>query len=510
PFFPAGASGLFQTAAIVFVSYAGVTKVASVAEEVTNPYRILPVAMIGSLLLMMFVYPAITYVMVGVTPPETLAGDLTPLATAAEQVFPDWAVTAFAAVGVLALASMANAGLLASSRYPFAMARRKLAPSVFARVGERSGTPTLSVILTGALLIGLVLWVPVFELAKLASAFQLLMFAMINLAQIAFRSSKLWWYKPKFEAPGYPYVPILGMTASLLLITQLGLVPILGAVGIIVAGLVWYQVYGRSRAIKESAFRESVRQQGRSRLLNLIEASLDDSRRIAVISDDPKDTSSLLRVGRSLTGEDSDADLITMITDGDERDLRLAENDPGVIVSMLGDGHLPVDRDVVALNRSDIGDINVIAVLGSGGPFDVLKISLAARMAKMEGATVRFIHVLDPSSSRGQVRFIEQLHAEIGERLDVPTQSMVIESMDLLTALTSAASDADLAIVGAATGRHFFTEIFDRIVERIDPPVLLVRVADKGESSAIRTFFDRLVSSRLSQSDATHDNQAGT
>ena len=147
---------------------------ASVAEEVSNPARTIPVAIISSLLVMMAIYPLVTYVMVGVTPARILAGDKTPLATASAQIFPNWMFNVVAVVGVLALVSMANAGLLASSRYPFAMARRRLAPSIFARVGDRSGAPTWATLLTGALLLGLVAFLPILELAKLASAFQLL------------------------------------------------------------------------------------------------------------------------------------------------------------------------------------------------------------------------------------------------------------------------------------------------------------------------------------------------
>jgi amino acid permease len=177
--------------------------------------------------------------------------------------------------------------------------------------------PVLSLVLTGALLLGLVAFLPVFELAKLASAFQLLMFAMINLAQIAFRSSKLWWYRPKFHAPGYPFVPLAGLVACLVLITQLGLQAILGAVGIIVGGVVWYQVYGRSRAIKESAFRESVRQQGMARLLELTEEALnEDARKVAVIASGEGIDSSLLRVGRPLAGSEPGSERVAFLPAG--------------------------------------------------------------------------------------------------------------------------------------------------------------------------------------------------
>lgn len=501
PFFPAGYGGLLSTAALVFVSYAGVTKVASIAEEAANPARILPVAMIGSLLLMMFVYPAVTYVMVGVTPPQALAGDLTPVATASGQIFPSWTVSAIAIVGVLALASMANAGLIAASRYPFAMARRRVAPGFFTSVGNRSGLPVPSILITGGLLLGLVGFLPVFELAKLASAFQLVVFALINIAYVAFRRAGLWWYRPKFHAPGYPVVPVLGAVACILLITQLGLDAILATLAIVVAGLALYHMFGRSRALKENAFRESVRQEGMSRLLNLTsEALAEDSKPVAVLSDGEVENTWMLRVGRALGGSREVA-LIGSETPGAE----LGEHDPDLVIGTMpqnGPGdELPVDRDVALVAGAPDSTIDTIAVLGSGGPFDVLKISIAAKVAEVEDATLRFVHVLDPSASRAQVRSLESFHAELGELCNVPTESDVIESEDLISSLMTAVGGADLAVIGSPKGRHRFTDLIDRIVERVAIPVLVVRVADRDEPASIRGFFDRFVTGSILRED---------
>jgi amino acid transporter/nucleotide-binding universal stress UspA family protein len=512
PFLPTGVDGLLSTAALVFVSYAGVTKVVSLAEEVANPARTLPVAIISSLLIMMFAYPAVTYVMVGVTPPEALAGDLTPLATASNEIFPAWMASLVAIVGVLALASMANAGLLAASRYPFAMARRRLAPSILSLVGQRSGIPTVSILLTGSLLLGLVASLPVFELAKLASAFQLLVFAMVNIAYVAFRSSRLWWYRPKFHAPGYPLVPILGAVACLLLITQLGLDAILGAAGIIVGGLIWYQIYGRSRALKENAFRESVRQQGMTRLLQRTgEALDDDSRRVVVVSDGKAQDTWMLRIGRAVAGSASGSGMIPIIPSAKASTSEVDEYDPQLVIGTLPADHgshgddLPDDRDVALVAGVPPGSIETIAVLGSGGPFDVLKISIAAKLAEAENASLRFVHVLDPGASRAQVRSLESFHAELDELCDVPTESMVIESEDLIAALTSAVGDADLAIIGSSRGHHLFTDLIDRIVDRVSIPVLLVRVADDDGPTSIRSLFDRIVTNSVARGDVRRE-----
>ena len=506
PFFVEDLGGLLGTAALVFVSYAGVTKVASLAEEVANPARTLPVAIISSLLIMMFIYPGVTYVMVGVTPPETLAGDLTPLATASGFIFPEWTVNVVGVMGVLALASMANAGLLASSRYPFAMARRKLAPSVFTKIGRRSATPWVAILLTGSVLLGLVAFVPVFELAKLASAFQLLVFAMINIALIVFRSSKLWWYRPKFITPGYPVVPLLGVVACLVLITQLGWDAILGALGIIIGGLIWYQLYGRSRAIKESALRESVRQQGMARLVQMTEVTLGVEReRVAVVSGGQGRDSQLVRIGRYLAGES--LEMVRLLEPDDSLGEKIQSYDPEILVGAYhgpSGQHLPENRDLVVVAGEPPSEVNRIAVLGSGGPFDVLKIWLAARIAEAEGASIRFVHVFDPSASRLQVRSLEGFHASLDEVCGVHTESMVIESEDLLAALTSAVEDVDLTILGAPRGRHFFTDLIDRIVDRVPSPVLLVRVAEKDQTGGWRNLFDRFFATHLERGDASH------
>lgn len=509
PFLTSGLGGLLSAAALVFVSYAGVTKVASIAEEVSNPARTLPVAIISSLLVMMFVYPAVTYVMVGVTPQEILSGDLTPLATASEQVFPGWVVTTIAIIGVIALASMANAGLLASSRYPFAMARRRLVPSLFTRVDEGSGVPRVSVLLTGGLLIGLVAFLPVFELAKLASAFQLLVFAMINLAYIAFRRSDLWWYRPKFLAPGYPVVPIVGAVACLLLITQLGLDAILGAVGIIVVGLGLYQVQGRSRALKESAFRESVRQEGMSRVLHLTERALADGpRRMAVVADTGDEVVEPLRVARYLAGDGAEDDEIPVLRSDEDLVSRINEYDPDLMIgtSTSVDGattdRLPEERDVALLSGTFPERLETIAVLGSGGPYDFLKITLATRLAEAENASLRFVHVLDPSAPRSQIRSLERFHADLDQLCDVTTESVVIESEDLLRALMEAVADADLAVVGSTRGHRHFTDLIDRIVEQMSVPVLLVRMGESQERRSIRRLVDLILTWRLARGEA--------
>ncbi|MDX1612000.1 MAG: APC family permease, partial [Candidatus Thermoplasmatota archaeon] len=80
PFVTKGASGLMAATGLVFVSYAGVTKIASVAEEVERPGRNIPLGMLASLGFTALLYAVIVYIMVGVTDTGTIAGSATPMA----------------------------------------------------------------------------------------------------------------------------------------------------------------------------------------------------------------------------------------------------------------------------------------------------------------------------------------------------------------------------------------------------------------------------------------------
>jgi APA family basic amino acid/polyamine antiporter len=260
PFAEKGSGGIVTAAAFVFVSYAGVTKVASVAEEVENPDRNLPLGILVSMGVMMVVYALVVAAVVGMNDPDILSTggpnggpSLTPMADGAGQIFGGIGVVVIALVAVLALTSMANAGVLASSRFPLAMSRDSLAPGRLARVSERFKTPRNAILLTGGLLLGLIAFVPVVELAKLASAFQILVFSIVNVALIVFRTSGVESYQPSFRAPGYPYVQIVGVLGGLALLTQMGTLPIVGAGGIIVGGVAWYLAYGRARTDREGA-----------------------------------------------------------------------------------------------------------------------------------------------------------------------------------------------------------------------------------------------------------------
>jgi amino acid transporter/mannitol/fructose-specific phosphotransferase system IIA component (Ntr-type) len=266
-FYESGSTGIISTAGLVIVSYMGLTKVASVAEEVENPERNLPLGMFLAFGTIITIYVVGTSVMIGVVGVETLAqngGDLTPVATVAEALVGRWGAVLMTIAAVFAFSSVANAGVLSASRYPLAMGRDRLLPDRFSKIGDR-GTPTLGIVVTVALiLLSVTLFDPT-KVAKLASAFKLVMFALVCLAVIVMRESRIESYDPGFRSPFYPGMQIIGIFASFWMIVSMGALPTLFTCGLITFGAMWFTYYARDRVTREGAIFHVFERLGRQR-----------------------------------------------------------------------------------------------------------------------------------------------------------------------------------------------------------------------------------------------------
>ena len=245
PVFSKESSGFISAVAFLYISYAGVTKVAAVAGEIKNPEVNLPKTMLISLFLITVVYVLVAIVLVGNVEASLLVNDIKPIYTLSQTLGGDAFGYAAGVVGVLTLLSMANSGVLASSRFPFAMARDKMLPDFLGSVSAKFMTPVYSIIVT-AFIIGLaIIYLDVEKIAKLASAFKVLMFISVNLAVIVLRETNAQWYNPSYKSPFYPYVQIFGVISGVVLLAYLGLLPLLSVLGVFVFGFITFLFYGR-------------------------------------------------------------------------------------------------------------------------------------------------------------------------------------------------------------------------------------------------------------------------
>lgn len=251
-FFAAGFDSIMATAGMVYISYVGVTKVASLSEEVKDPERNLPKGVILALVTSILVYLLGTLTIVGLVPMDKLQGNLTPVATAAEYALGRYGVILLSLAAMLAFVSVANAGMMSASRYPLAMSRDHLVPRVFRKLGK-FGTPFYSILLTLTTVVLILILFDPMGIAKLASSFQLLIFALVCVAVIVMRESQISSYDPGYKSPFYPWMQIAGIVSPFYLIFEMGTMPIIFSVGLIVASSLWYFFYARNRVSRTGA-----------------------------------------------------------------------------------------------------------------------------------------------------------------------------------------------------------------------------------------------------------------
>ena len=244
PVFVDGSSGFITGVAFLYISYAGVTKIAAVAGEIKNPEKNLPRTMIFSLFLITTIYVLVALVLVGNVEASVLSTDIRPVYTLFQSIGGNTLGYVAGAVGVITLLSMANSGVLASSRFPFAMGKDRLMPGFLGSVSSRFMTPVSAIITTSALIALAILFLDVVKIAKLASAFKVLMFIFNELSVIVLRETNAQWFNPSFRSPLYPYVQLFGIFSGIVLLAYLGIMPLVSVFGVFVLGFIIFMVYG--------------------------------------------------------------------------------------------------------------------------------------------------------------------------------------------------------------------------------------------------------------------------
>ena len=267
---PFGSGVILPATALVFVSFLGYAKIATVAEEMKNPGRNLPIAIIGSVAIVTVIYAILVSIMLGIIPWPDLSEDA-PVAQAARAAFPGSfgpignlatiAAAAMTAGALLATASSANASILSSARINFAMGRDKIVSKWLNEIHPNFATPYRSILVTGALIVLFIVALgrDIAILAKAASVLHLIVYALMNLALIVFREAEVPEYDPDFRVPFYPITPIVGAVLSLALIAFMDAIEIALSGAFVLAAVLWYFYYARDQTEKEGVLSDYIR-----------------------------------------------------------------------------------------------------------------------------------------------------------------------------------------------------------------------------------------------------------
>lgn len=252
PFAPNGLIPIFTATGFVFVSYGGLLNVASIAEEVRNPGRNIPLGLILSLVCVTIVYTLAVVVTTGVLDNSVLDGSLQPISDGGEALMGKTGYLLMSVGAILAFISTANAGIMSASRYLYALSRDHLIPSALSGVNQRFKTPHVAICVTGFIIL-LSLFLRLKILVEAASTVLILTNILACLSVIVLRESKLQNYRPAFRTPLYPWLPIAGILGLSFILSEIGTDAYFISAILVFIGFLGYWLYGRRHVERESA-----------------------------------------------------------------------------------------------------------------------------------------------------------------------------------------------------------------------------------------------------------------
>jgi amino acid transporter/nucleotide-binding universal stress UspA family protein len=256
PLFPHGFQGILAAMGLTFIAFEGYDLIATVSEEVKEPRRTIPKAILYSLAITVTIYILVVFVCLGAVPSAEglptweLLGKYKEIGIirAAQGFMPKFGVILILGGGLFATLSALNATVLASSRVAFSMGRDWMLPNVLSRVHSIRRTPVMAISMSGLLFLLVAVFLPLEIIGISSSLLFLLTFALVNAALLMYRRRST--SAPSFRVPLFPLTPILGiLTSAGLAFYQLVKNPLalLLAAGWVLTGLLIFLIFFSNR-----------------------------------------------------------------------------------------------------------------------------------------------------------------------------------------------------------------------------------------------------------------------
>ncbi len=248
-FTPFGAGGITSAAGIIFFSYIGLDAVSTAGEEVHNPRRNLPLAIITALIVVTSLYLLVALVAVAAQPLADFEGQEAGLSAILESVTgSSWPASVLAAGAVISIVSVTLVVIYGQTRILFAMARDGMIPPLFHRLNPRTLTPVPATIVVAILISLLAGLLPINFLAEMTSIGTLVAFLIVSIGVMVLRRTAP--DLPRgFRVPLYPIVPLASIAGCIWIIQDLRAVTIYVFFGWSAVALVWYFFYGRHHSL---------------------------------------------------------------------------------------------------------------------------------------------------------------------------------------------------------------------------------------------------------------------
>jgi len=238
-----GMSGVIRAAGVIFFAYIGFDAVSTAAQEAKNPKRDMPIGILGSLVICTILYILVAGVLTGLVKYNTLNVP-DPIAVGIDQTGKSWGSFLVKLGAICGLTSTMVVMLLGQSRVFFSMSRDGLLPRWASAIHPKFRTPYISSILVGIFVAIFASVIPISVLGELVSIGTLLAFVIVCAGVWTIRRTNPELPRP-FKTPWVPFVPIMGIAISLLMMLGLPGDTWIRLIVWLVIGMVLYFTYGR-------------------------------------------------------------------------------------------------------------------------------------------------------------------------------------------------------------------------------------------------------------------------
>jgi amino acid transporter/Trk K+ transport system NAD-binding subunit len=246
PFAPMGLGPLLPTMAFIYISYVGFDLITVAAEEIIEPAKNIPRAILITLGVGVAIYVLLLYVMMGVVNYTELAQTSTPFIFVADVLFGPWGRWAGVIATIMASLSAFSVTLGASSRVLFALGRDGYVPEVLSRLHPTHNTPHIALLVCAGIVVLLGASGIVRLLASASSFGYLIAIGVVNYAVIALHQKMPALRRP-FKIALYPTIPILGIIACWFFVPLLEPQSLLLGGGLTAVGAVLYLIQPSNR-----------------------------------------------------------------------------------------------------------------------------------------------------------------------------------------------------------------------------------------------------------------------
>ncbi|MGW7514883.1 amino acid permease [Streptomyces sp. NPDC054796] len=245
PFAPEGIGGIGAGASLAFFSFIGFDAISTAGEEVKNPRRNIPLAILVTIGVVTLLYCLVSVAALGAMPWQDVGGKPAALSLIVNHATGSTFGSTVIAVGaVVAIASVVLAVMYGQTRILMSMSRDGLMPKVFERVSPKTATPVANTWIVAVVFAVPAAVVPLDVVLDMTVIGTLAIMAVVNICVIALRRSRPG-LERRFRVPMYPVAPVLGVAFSVYLMWGLPWVTWVQFAGFLVLGLLLYTFYAR-------------------------------------------------------------------------------------------------------------------------------------------------------------------------------------------------------------------------------------------------------------------------